>query len=252
LEISNGRSAAVAPIRDRSVAEPWARAFDVVILAILSPLIVIAGVAIAVAIYVDSPGHVIFRSVRVGRGGRRFEMFKFRKMHAGAGGHPLTQADDERFTPIGRFLAATRLDELPQVWNVIRGEMRLVGPRPEIDCFVDQFADEYAEILSVTPGITGVAQLRFLDEKALLHGHDPATAYRDRVLPHKIEVDIDYVRTRSFAYDVAILGRTVLMPFVLALKWARPRSSVLRGWASAAGLAGVLVVMFVLSSSNIF
>ncbi len=91
------------------------------------------------AIYIDSPGPVMFRSWRVGRGGVPFAMLKFRKMRDDAGSDPLTIADDERFTPIGRFLAATRLDELPQVWNVLRGEMRLVGPRPELEYFVDQF-----------------------------------------------------------------------------------------------------------------
>jgi lipopolysaccharide/colanic/teichoic acid biosynthesis glycosyltransferase len=229
-----------------------ARAFDLAFLLVFSPLIVIVGIAIAVAIFVDSPGSVIFRSTRIGRNGRPFAMLKFRKMRAGAKGHALTLQDDERFTPIGRFLAATRLDELPQVWNVIRGDMRLVGPRPEIECFVSEFAEQYEEILTVTPGITGVAQLEFLDEKALLDGADPAAAYREHVLPHKIKVDLSYVRTRSLVSDLTILARTAVMPLVVAGRCARPHSSLAREWASAVGLGAIVVALFALSSSNIF
>jgi lipopolysaccharide/colanic/teichoic acid biosynthesis glycosyltransferase len=229
-----------------------ARAFDLAFLLVFSPLIVIVGIAIAVAIFVDSPGSVIFRSTRIGRNGRPFAMLKFRKMRAGAKGHALTLQDDERFTPIGRFLAATRLDELPQVWNVIRGDMRLVGPRPEIECFVSEFAEQYEEILTVTPGITGVAQLEFLDEKTLLDGADPAAAYREHVLPHKIKVDLAYVRTRSLVSDLTILARTAVMPLVVAGRSARPHSNLAREWASAVGLGAIVVALFALSSSNIF
>src|SRR5205807_3035693 len=142
-------------------------------------VILVVGAAIALSIYIDSPGPVIFRSWRVGKDGAPFAMLKFRKMRADVGNHPVTEPDDDRFTPIGRFLSATRLDELPQIWNVLRGEMRLVGPRPELEFFVEQFAPEYEEILSVTPGITGAAQLRFVDERWLLHGEDSAGTYRD-------------------------------------------------------------------------
>jgi lipopolysaccharide/colanic/teichoic acid biosynthesis glycosyltransferase len=228
------------------------RVFDLVVLLAFSPLILIVAIAIALAIFVDSPGSVLFASTRIGRDGRPFTMYKFRKMRAGARGYSLTVADDERFTPIGRFLAATRLDELPQVWNVIRGDMRLVGPRPELDYFVLQFADQYEEILTVTPGITGVAQLQVLNEVTLLGGGDPARAYCERVLPEKIRVDLRYVRSRSLLGDVAILWRTGLMPLSLAWRAAGSRSSHLRDWASAAGLACIVVVLFAVSSSNIF
>ena len=157
-------------------------------------MLLIVGAAIALAIYVDSPGPVIFRSRRIGKDGAPFEMLKFRKMRGRRRNAPVTLADDERFTPIGRFLSATRLDELPQFFNVLRGEMRLVGPRPELECFVSQFAHEYDEILTVTPGITGNAQLRFLDEKSLLSGRIRRGAYCDHVLPEKIKIDLDYVR----------------------------------------------------------
>jgi lipopolysaccharide/colanic/teichoic acid biosynthesis glycosyltransferase len=254
LEISVGEPRVTdARVGGNSKAVEWrARVFDLALLALFSPLIVVVGAAIAVAIFVDSPGSVIFRSIRIGRRGRPFTMYKFRKMHAGAKGHALTLADDDRFTPIGRFLSATRLDELPQVWNVIRGDMRLVGPRPEIECFVSQFERQYAEILTVTPGITGVAQLHFLDEKALLHGADPALAYSERVLPEKIGVDLNYVRNRSLALYLVILWRTALMPLVVAWRAVGSRSAHVREWASAAGLGCIVVILFALSSSNIF
>jgi lipopolysaccharide/colanic/teichoic acid biosynthesis glycosyltransferase len=227
------------------------RCFDLALTIPLLPLLLIAGALIALALYIDSPGPVLFTSERVGRDGRLFAMLKFRKMRSGATGPAITTADDERFTPIGRFLAATRLDELPQIWNVLRGDMRLVGPRPELTCFVDEFAEAYGEILTVTPGITGVAQLRFLNEAELLHGEDPAKTYSDHVLPQKVEIDIEYVRSRSLTGDLAIIARTLLVPAVLLAGVSRSRFHGLRPWLPAVGLAGALVVLFLVSSSNI-
>jgi lipopolysaccharide/colanic/teichoic acid biosynthesis glycosyltransferase len=227
------------------------RIFDVALIVLLLPVIVIVGAAIAVAIYVDSPGPVMFRSWRVGRDGAPFTMFKFRKMRADAGDHPVTLADDERFTPIGRFLSATRLDELPQVWNVIRGEMRLVGPRPELECFVAEYAREYDEILSVLPGITGEAQLRFLDEKSLLDGPDPAGHYSTHVMPAKIAIDLHYVRTRSLVRDLALIARTVVLPAALVARRLRARTRVMRLWLPTAASATLLVLMFVITLSHL-
>jgi lipopolysaccharide/colanic/teichoic acid biosynthesis glycosyltransferase len=227
------------------------RCFDLALTIILLPLIALVGAAIALAIYIDSPGPVIYRSWRVGKHGVPFAMLKFRKMRADAGTHPLTVADDERFTPIGRFLAATRLDELPQVWNVLRGEMRLVGPRPEVEYFVAQFEDQYAEILTATPGITGVAQLQFVDEKSLLHGPDPAATYRDHVLPEKIKIDLAYVRSRRLSGDLMILARTLVLPANVFLGKLRARSNALRVWLPTAASAAVLVLMFVVTSAHL-
>jgi lipopolysaccharide/colanic/teichoic acid biosynthesis glycosyltransferase len=221
------------------------RCLDLALAIALLPAILILGAAIALAIYIDSPGPVLYRSVRVGRGGTLFEMLKFRKMRREAPSRPLTLEDDDRFTPIGRFLAATRLDELPQVWNVLRGEMRLVGPRPELECFVTEFADQYAEILTVTPGVTGNSQLRFLDEKRLLGGPDPAGAYSRYVLPAKIEIDLDYARSHSLAGDVLVLARTAALPVLMLLE----RLHMLRLWIPAVTAALLLGLGFVLASS---
>ena len=227
------------------------RGFDLLLTVILAPVFLIVGAAIAIAIYVDSPGPVLFRSRRIGKNGVPFEMLKFRKMRADAGSAPVTLADDERFTPIGRFLSATRLDELPQVWNVVRGEMRLVGPRPELEYFVAEFAHEYGEILTVLPGITGEAQLRFLDEKSLLSGPDPAGAYCQTVLPEKIKIDLRYVRSHSLLGDLLLIARTIALPVTLPIRKLRRSSRSVRVWLPTAVSAVVLVLMFLVTSSHL-
>ena len=255
MEIGGNESATFVPASvgaERAAAIPWPqRCFDLVLTIIALPVIALIGAAIALAIYIDSPGPVIYRSRRLGRGGQPFEMIKFRKMHREAPSHPVTLDDDERFTPIGRFLAATRLDELPQFINVLRGEMRLVGPRPELEYFVVQFGHEYAEILSVTPGITGNAQLRFVGERSLLSGPSPATVYTDHVLPAKIQVDLDYVRRNTLATDLAIVARTLLLPFALLAERLRDRSGMIRPWFPTVAVAAVLAVAFIFVSSNL-
>ena len=225
------------------------RWIDIALLVIAAPLILPLAAAIAVAIYLDSPGPVIFRSIRIGWDGRPFEMFKFRKMRLDSAGHPVTLANDERFTPIGRFLTATRLDELPQVINVLRGEMRLVGPRPELECFVAEFREAYGEILTVMPGITGVAQLQFVRERDLLEDLDPVGAYSDHILPAKIEIDLDYVRNRSLTGDLTILARTFALPFTLLA--GRTRWPIVRSWLPTVACALLLTLAFVLVASQL-
>jgi lipopolysaccharide/colanic/teichoic acid biosynthesis glycosyltransferase len=193
------------------------RMLDVALIAIAAPVLCVIALAIALMIYLDSPGPVIYRSWRVGSDGERFAMLKFRKMRREANGGLLTLEDDERFTPIGRFLAATRLDELPQVINVLRGEMRLVGPRPELEYFVARYAEEYREILTVPPGLTGEAQLRFLGESALLAGPEPEAVYAEQLLPEKVAIDLEYVRTHGVRRDASIILRTAAMPISLAV-----------------------------------
>jgi lipopolysaccharide/colanic/teichoic acid biosynthesis glycosyltransferase len=236
--------------RGAGVAWPE-RCFDVALTLLALPFIALIGAVIALAIYIDSPGPVIFRSRRIGRGGATFEMIKFRKMRREAPSHPVTLENDDRFTPIGRFLAATRLDELPQVVNVLRGEMRLVGPRPELEYFVLQYAEEYSEILTVTPGITGNAQLRFVDERLLLGGPSPSVTYAEQVLPAKIQIDLDYVRGHTLRSDLAIVGRTVLLPFALLSGRLRARVLRVRPWFPSLAGAALLAVAFIFLSSHL-
>jgi lipopolysaccharide/colanic/teichoic acid biosynthesis glycosyltransferase len=187
--------------------------FDLGVSILLLPFALVAGVAIAVIIFVDSPGPIFYRSRRVGRGGTEFDMLKFRKMRRDATGGPLTRLRDERLTPIGEFLVATKLDELPQLWNVLRGQMSLVGPRPEVEEFVTMYAAEYREILSVVPGITGPAQLEYIEERQLLaDAHESSRLYAEEILPRKIAVDLQYIRRQSLRNDLKILARTALAP----------------------------------------
>lgn len=164
---------------------------------------------IAAAIRLTSRGPVFYRAERVGRGGAPFQMFKFRSMRltGDAPGPSITGAGDARITPAGRFLRVTKLDELPQLVNVLRGEMSLVGPRPEIAEYVRLYSSEQRQVLEVRPGITGLTQIRFRHEERLLTGNDLERAYRD-LLPRKLELDLRYVRTRSLALDLTLLLAT--------------------------------------------
>lgn len=172
---------------------------------VLAPLMLL----LALAIKLDSRGPVFYRSRRVGLAGREFAMLKFRKMRRDAAGSPLTSAVDERFTRIGSVLARTKLDELPQLYNVIRGDMSLVGPRPENPSFVALYPEEFAEILRVKPGITGLSQLAFADEARLLDGHDRIARYVEALLPQKIAIDRLYIAHQSVRIDLRILVWTV-------------------------------------------
>ena len=144
-------------------------------------------------------------------GGSAFTLYKFRSMRLGAAqaGPGITAADDPRTNSIGRFLRRTRLDELPQLFNVIRGEMSLVGPRPEDPRFVALYDEEQRAILLVRPGITGPTQLRFRHEERMLTGPDPEASYVRDVLPQKLAIDLEYVRHHTLPGDLRILLRTV-------------------------------------------
>ncbi len=194
------------------------RAFDIVVsgtlLLVLSPLL--AGLALVVRL--ESPGPVLFRQPRVGKGGRSFTMYKFRTMRTDpqASGALVPQVADfetyvfdplhggKQYTRIGKFLRSTSLDELPNLWNVLRGDMSIVGPRPEVPELVEQYPPEYQRRHEVRPGITGLAQV---------NGRGELTYHQAMVY------DLDYVDNHSFLRDMAILARTV--PTVLSRRGAR-------------------------------
>lgn len=187
------------------------RAFDVVMS--LGGLVVAlpALVAIAAAVRGSSPGPALFRQNRVGRGGREFVLLKFRTMtvRADAETGSFDAGNSARVTRVGRILRATKLDELPQLWNVLRGDMSLVGPRPEVRKWVDAAPERWAFVHKVLPGITDPASIVFRDEERLLAGAaDPERMYREEILPRKLGLYEDYVRTQSFGKDLAILART--------------------------------------------
>jgi lipopolysaccharide/colanic/teichoic acid biosynthesis glycosyltransferase len=191
------------------------RVLDVALIALALPILLPLGLVVAVAVFLDSPGPVIYRSQRIGKGGLTFEMLKFRTMARDAEGPPLSAAGDERYTPLGRRLALSRLDELPQIWNVLKGDMRLVGPRPEVEGFVAEYAGEYERILSVPPGLTGPAQVEYAWEGEVLakaQAVDRARVYRESILPYKLKIDLAYVNRHGVLGDIALLARTFVLP----------------------------------------
>jgi lipopolysaccharide/colanic/teichoic acid biosynthesis glycosyltransferase len=191
------------------------RLFDVLLsalaLLILSPLML----AVAVAVRVDSPGPAIYRQTRVGRGGRPFSMLKFRSMATtqAPGASLLTVADDARVTRVGALLRNSKLDELPQLVNVLRGDMSFVGPRPEVPRYVAFYPSELRDLIfSVRPGITDEASIEFRNESDLLAGAaDPEKRYLAEILPRKLEIYARYARERSFGGDLRILLRTAAL-----------------------------------------
>ncbi|MBP7516098.1 MAG: sugar transferase [Flavobacteriales bacterium] len=192
------------------------RAFDIAcaftFLVLLSPLLLIAAGCVAVT----SPGGSFFRQTRVGRGGRDFRLLKFRTMRIGseAKGQLTIGGRDPRVTRVGYFLRASKLDELPQLWNVLVGDMSLVGPRPEVPNYVALYSPEQRAVLSVRPGITGMASIDYINENELLaKAADPEGTYIHEVMPAKLALDLRYVRERSFLLDLRIIAATVKRVF---------------------------------------
>lgn len=189
------------------------RVCDVVLAATLLIFLALPIAVIVIAIRFDSPGPGFYRCRRVGFRGREFRMLKFRKMYEDASGPALTAKRDKRFTRLGRFLADTKLDEVPQLWNVLKGQMSFVGPRPEDPGFVAQQADAYEVILNVRPGITGLSQLAFAKESEILDPDDAQRHYLASLLPQKVGMDTLYATRRSIAMDLRILGWTTAAVF---------------------------------------
>lgn len=195
-------------------AEPrLSRAFDLMAalaaLVLLSPLFA----AIAIVILCDSPGPVLFRQVRVGRDGRPFDILKFRTMvrDAASRGPSITVGGDPRRTRVGAWLRRSKLDELPQLVNVLRGDMSFVGPRPEVPEFVDAYTPAQRRVLEVRPGITDPASLLYINEEVLLAlAPDWRKTYLDEIAPRKLALNLAYLGRRSFASDLGILAKTLV------------------------------------------
>jgi len=193
------------------------RLFDIIFsffgLILVSPLLLL----LAILIKLDSPGPIFYRGKRVGKDGKEFRIFKFRSMVENAEelGGSSTAADDPRLTKIGKFLKKYQLDELPQLINVLKGEMSLVGPRPEVKMYVDMMTDEERKtILSIKPGMTDLASLWDFHEGEILRGSpDPEKTYQEKIRPTKIKLQLEYVKNRSFLLDLKIILKTVLKVF---------------------------------------
>lgn len=186
------------------------RLFDIAVAGagLLATAPLLAGLAIAVRL--DSPGPALFRQTRVGRGRRPFRLAKLRTMTARNDGPELTAAADPRVTRIGAFLRRTKLDELPQLWNVLRGDMSIVGPRPEVERYVTSYRPEWLPLLSVRPGITDLASLAFRDEEAVLGvARDRERAYREVVMPLKLALALEGVKRASVMDDLMVIAQTI-------------------------------------------
>jgi lipopolysaccharide/colanic/teichoic acid biosynthesis glycosyltransferase len=176
-------------------------------LLVLAPLMV----AIGCAVTLNDGGPVFYRARRVGKGGRLFRLYKFRSMVVDADktGCSITVAEDNRITPIGRFLRRHKLDELPQLINVLLGDMSLVGPRPEDPRYVASYSAKDREVLDVRPGITSPASLQFRNEETLLTGEDWELLYTQRILPRKLAMELDYLPRRSTWEDIKVIVNTI-------------------------------------------
>ena len=200
--------------------------FSLIGLIISSPLFLL----IAILIKLEDSGPIFYRGARVGRFSKPFNMFKFRTMVINAEkiGGPSTANDDPRITKVGRFLRKYKLDELPQLINVLKGEMSFVGPRLEVSLEVDTYTEEEKGILTVRPGITDWASIKFHNEGEILRGSkDSHQTYREKIRPEKLKLGLDYAKNHSLLVDFRILMQTFLMLFITRLrdKWTEQNSS---------------------------
>lgn len=185
------------------------RAFDILCsflgLTVLSPVLLVVSVLVAVT----SPGGVFFRQERIGKDGKPFRIFKFRSMRKDNAGLKITTGNDSRITPVGRFLRKSKIDELPQLINVLVGDMSFVGPRPEVADYVNLYTPYQRQVLLVRPGITGLASIRFRNENDLLTASDdPNRTYVEQIMPRKIDLDLEYIPHASIFYDIKLIFQT--------------------------------------------
>ena len=185
------------------------RAFDIQCsflgLTVLSPVLLVVSVLVAVT----SPGGVFFRQERIGKDGKPFRIFKFRSMRKDNAGLKITTGNDSRITPVGRFLRKSKIDELPQLINVLVGDMSFVGPRPEVADYVNLYTPYQRQVLLVRPGITGLASIRFRNENDLLTASDdPNRTYVEQIMPRKIDLDLEYIPHASVFYDIKLIFQT--------------------------------------------
>lgn len=187
------------------------RAFDIVCAAlgllVLSPVLLMC----ALLVGLTSPGGVLFRQERMGRDGVPFTIYKFRSMRKDNAGLKISTSSDSRITPVGRVLRKTKLDELPQLWNVLKGDMSFVGPRPEVREYTDLYTDEQRQVLLLRPGITGLASIRYRNENDLLSAStDPNRTYIEEVMPAKLALDLEYIPRACVSYDIRLILETLV------------------------------------------
>ncbi|MBN2667617.1 MAG: sugar transferase [Bacteroidales bacterium] len=187
------------------------RLFDIIVsligLIVLFPFLII----LAVAIMVETPGGIFYMQTRVGKNNKDFKLFKFRSMAQGSDKKGLlTVGKDARITKVGHFIRKYKLDEFAQLINVLKGDMSLVGPRPEVRKYVELYNDEQIKVLNVKPGITDYASIEYFDENSLLGASkDPEKTYIEEVMPHKLELNKKYISNPSIAHDINLIFKTI-------------------------------------------
>lgn len=187
------------------------RSFDllssIIALLLLSPVLLF----VALLIKITMPGPVLFRQTRIGLGGKPFTIYKFRSMKVNRDDFHITLNTDSRITPFGQFMRKTKLDELPQLWNIIVGDMSVVGPRPDVPGYADKLQGDDRLILTVRPGLTGAGSVKYNNEEDLLAMQDDPVYYNDHILyPDKVRIDLGYIKHWSFWLDLKIILFTLL------------------------------------------
>lgn len=188
------------------------RIFDffssLIVLILLSPVLIV----LALAIVLDSKGGVFYKQLRVGKGRREFWLYKFRTMRPDSDKLKITVGDrDPRVTNVGYYLRKYKLDELPQLLNILKGEMSVVGPRPEVKRYVDMYSDEQLKVLTVHPGLTDYSSLEYVNESELLaQAEDPEKMYIEEIMPAKLKLNLKYIEEKSLSTDISLIFRTIL------------------------------------------
>lgn len=189
------------------------RLFDIlssaIALILLSPILIV----IAVGIIIDSKGGVFYKQKRIGKNGKAFMLYKFRSMRTGADRKGLITVGtkDDRTTKVGRFIRKYKLDELPQLINILKNEMSVVGPRPEVEKYVQLYTAEQQKVLNVKPGLTDLASLAYINENEILgQAKDPERTYVEQIMPAKLKLNLEYIEKRSFWFDLQIIAKTLM------------------------------------------
>jgi lipopolysaccharide/colanic/teichoic acid biosynthesis glycosyltransferase len=191
------------------------RLLDIALALVLLPIMIPLFLVVMLAVVIESPGNPFYGGWRVGEGGRKFRMWKFRTMMTGADrvGTAITTRRDARITKVGWFLRATKIDELPQFINLLIGDLTLIGPRPEAPEFVEKYTAEQRQILNVKPGITGPTQLQYtvLEAETVPDGQDAERYYVEQVMDKKLRLDLEYISQRTFFSDCRVVLQTVAL-----------------------------------------
>lgn len=192
------------------------RLFDILTSAIVLLVLLPVWLIIALLVAVESPGGIFYKQVRVGKGNRDFYLYKFRTMRVGSDKKGLLTVGerDNRITRIGYFLRKYKIDEFPQLLNIIKGDMSIVGPRPEVRKYVDLYTPEQMKVLTVRPGLTDYASIKYVNENEVLAASDnPEQTYIDEVMPAKLELNLQYIANQSLTEDIRLIFRTFMAIF---------------------------------------